>query len=159
MFLITLFAIVATLAQVSWVGFWFANTCRSLLFSKRVFKNCLVCFNRTVQHALSPSNAQMGRWCAHPCPSHPCVPHVQLRTAARTSSAPTSGAKTTQVSNFDYKMLLIILPKWVLPFTVKIYPFEIFTRAMPGSSLIYQSTNLLICKSLVSQFVQVLFRA
>ena len=26
--------------------------------------------------------------------------------------------------------------KWVLPFPVKIYPFEIFTRATPGSSLV-----------------------
>ena len=27
--------------------------------------------------------------------------------------------------------------KWVLPFPVKIYPFEIFTRATPGSSLVF----------------------
>ena len=104
-FFIALFAIGATLAQVSWVGYWFAN--RSLPFSKLFLKNRLVCFNRTVRHALSPSNAQMGRWCAHPCPSHLRVPHVQHQMAARTSSAPTSGAKTIQVSNFDYKMLLI----------------------------------------------------
>ena len=36
----------------------------------------------------------------------------------------------------------IFLFKWVLPFPLKIYLFEIFTRATPGSSLVYNILSI-----------------
>ena len=52
------------------------------------------------------------------------------------------GKKNKKVSNIFRRCIRINFLmhwecKWVLPFPVKIYPFEIFTRATPGSSLVY----------------------